>query len=145
MGFISLLTGWDQDKAAGNAVLVSHLLLSLDRQQKRNIAGFMANHVIKSGYRGTVEDVLRALNRECRVTQLNCVACACENLGIAPPINDDVGWRSIKNPFVAGGHTKSRWIDANISYIKKTFGIDIDWPGDEVRVDFLAWYAGQAG
>ncbi len=67
MGLIGLLTGWNQDKAAGNAVLASHLLSRVDRQQKENIAGLIANHIIESGHRGTAEDVLRVSNRECRV------------------------------------------------------------------------------
>ena len=143
MGLIGLLTGWDQDKAAGNAVLASHLLSRVNRQQKENIAGLIASHILKSRYRGTAEDVLRELNGDCRVTQMNFVALACRDLGIAPPFDDSVGWRNIRNPYMVGGHTKPRVINVSIWYINKNFCIHIDWPGDEVTIDFLSWYNGQ--
>jgi hypothetical protein len=47
MGLIGLLTGWDQNKAATNAVLASHLLAQLNRQQKQNIATLIADQILK--------------------------------------------------------------------------------------------------
>ncbi len=140
MGLISLLTGWDQNKAATNAVLASHLLARLDRQQKQNIATLIADHLKSS--RDTAEDVLRALNNNCRVTQMNFIALACNDLGIEPPISC---WLPIRNPYLVGGYTKETDISFAVRLFARKNGVSINWPGDDVKVDFLGWYDGQAG
>lgn len=145
MGFIGLITGFDQDKAATNAVLASHLLPGLDKQQKKNIATLIAEQILNSRYRGTADDVLRELNNNCRVTQMNFIAMACNDLGVKPPIDDGVGWRHVSNPYSVGGHTKERDISAVVRWFARKNGVSINWPGDDVKVDFLDWYEGSAG
>jgi hypothetical protein len=58
MGLIGLFTGLDKNKAATNAVLASHLLDLLDRQQKHNIATLISDHILQSRYQCTADDVL---------------------------------------------------------------------------------------
>lgn len=139
MGLIGLFTGLDQWQAAKNAVLASHLLPRLDRQQKEIIAALIADHL-----RGTAEDVLRELNNNCRVTQMNFIALACSDLGIEPPIPNS-SWQPIRNPYSVGGYTKERDISLQVRWFALKNGVSINWPGDDVKVDFLDWYEGQAG
>jgi hypothetical protein len=75
---------------------------------------------------------------------MNFIVLACNDLGIEPPIDDRVGWRPIRNPYSVGGHTKERDISAVVRWFAKNKGVSVDWPGDDVGVDFLSWYAGQA-
>ena len=74
MALFGLLTGWDQNKAANNSVLASHLAEQLDWKQKQSIAALIANKILQSRSRGTSEDMLRELNDECRVVQMNFIA-----------------------------------------------------------------------
>ena len=144
MGLFGLLTGWDQDKAADNAVQANHLLPRLNEQQKKEIVTHIANKIsIFYGGRKPNEKILRDLSNDCRVTQLNFVALACNDLGIEPPIQDGVGWRSIRNPYAVGGHTKERDISACVRWFAKRYGVSINWPGDDVKLDFRTWYSGQ--
>jgi hypothetical protein len=134
----------DQNKAAINAVLASHLLARLDRQQKQNIATLIVDQILKSRYRATAEDVLRKLNNNCRVTQMNFIALACNDLGIEPPIPKSC-WLPIRNPYSVGGHTKETDISSTVRWFARRNGVSINWPGDEVKVDFLGWYGRPSG
>lgn len=99
MGLLSSLTGWDQDKAVGNAVLANHLLPYLGKSDKVNII----KTIIKALGAGNPDGyVINMINRQSRVSQLNCVATACGFLGISPKLDDGVGWRNVKQPQFSG-------------------------------------------
>ena len=140
MGVLGLLTGWDQDQAATNAVLANHLWARLDSEQKRIIIKLIVYNHLKNNNRRSIDDIIYILNEQCRVTQMNFVALACRDLGIEPPIDDRVGWRNIRNPYSVGGHTKKRDISAVIRWFARNKGVSVDWPGDNVKIDFLSWY-----
>lgn len=144
MGLIGLLTGWDQNKAAINSVLATHAASKLDLQQKRDVARLIAKHILDSRNRGTAEAVLQELNNECRVIQMNFIALACNELGIAPKLSS-TSWLPIRNPYSVGTHTKEEDISASVKWFESRTGVRINWPGDEVKEDFLAWYHGRAG
>jgi hypothetical protein len=91
----------------------------------------------------TAEDVLRELNNNCRVTQMNFIALACINLGIEPPIPNSC-WLPIRNPYSVGGYTKETDISFAVRLFARKSGVSINWPGDDVKVDFLGWYDDQA-
>jgi hypothetical protein len=144
MGLFGLLTGWDQNKAANNAVLASHLAEHLDGEQKKAIATLIANSILRFRTRGSAEVILRELNKNCRVTQMNFIALACNDLGIQPLIKGS-DWLSVRNPYLVGGYTKEKDISFSVRWYEKRSGVRVNWPGDDVKVDFLNWYIGPTG
>jgi hypothetical protein len=133
MGLLGSLTGWDQDKAAGNAVLANHLLPDLDKNERRNIVKFLVNAF---GPGKSDEVVIKMLNRQSRVSQLNCIAMACGSLGIAPKLNDGMGWRNVKQPQSSGESVRPTNIEVMVNHLKRKTGVLVDWPGDNVQIDF---------
>ena len=140
MGLFGLLAGWDQNKAANNAVLANHLLQQLGWKQKQDIAKLIVENMCRNRFAAT--DALDSLNRACRVTQMNFIALACSDLGIEPSIASST-WLPIPNPFSVGGHTKEEDISFSVRWYEKKSGVRINWPGDDLKVDFLTWYNGQ--
>ena len=139
MGLFGSLTGWDQDKAAGNAVLANHLLPYLSKNERIDVLNVM----VKALGSGKVDEyVIKIINRNSRVSQLNCVAMACGYLGIAPKLDDGVGWRNVKQPQFSGENVRKTNIEATVNYLKKKTGVLIDWPGDDVKIDFSSWHDG---
>jgi hypothetical protein len=143
MGMLGLLTGWDQMNAAGNAILENHILPYLDSEKRRDIAIYIINGFKSTRYYST-EELLDHMSTESRAGQLNLIATACAGLQINPKVNDGIGWRWIKRPHVAGWHVKPIDIELSIKWLKKKTGVDVDWPGDDARIDFHEWYYGQA-
>jgi hypothetical protein len=139
MGIISLLAGWEQDTAAGNAVLANHLLPYLESDQREGIVSYIVE-VFQSDGRHSIEVIMRFICDESRAAQLNLVAMACASLGIEPKIDDGIGWRRVKQPHIAGDAVKPIHIELVVKYIKRKTGVTVEWPIDDQRIDFNQWY-----
>ena len=134
MGILGNLTGWNQYNAAGNAILANHVLPYLDERNKHEIICFIAK-----SFRTNIFDVTEYLNLSNRVEQLNFVAAACGNIGIEPILKDGIGWRFMKNPKDAG-FVKQDDIDYAIKDVERKTRTKVNWPGNDERIDFTAWY-----
>ena len=141
MEILGLLTGWDQDKAACNAVMASHLLESMESSTKTQIARLLGERLVECRLAKTPEAALAHISKSCRVTQMNFISNACKTLSIQPLLRDGVGWREVQNPFAVGGRTKERDISATIRFMQKQNpAAKITWPGDDEAIDFTKWY-----
>jgi len=143
MGLIGFLTGRDQDKAATNAVLAQHTLTRLDSAQKKAIITSIINR-LKLKYNYTDEDVVLNLNNDDRICQLNLVAHACRDLQMPPTVDDGRGWRRLRHPLITAGFVKQKQLDHAVEYIRQKTGISVDWPGSNVKIDFLPWWQSKA-
>jgi hypothetical protein len=141
--FLGFLTGRDQDKAATNAVLAQHILERLDNAQKKAIITSIINR-LKRKYNYSDEDVVLSLNQDDRICQLNLIALACRELQMPPPVSDGRGWRRLRHPLISAGSVKQKHLDSAKEYIHQTTGISVDWPGSNVKIDFIPWYQSKA-
>jgi hypothetical protein len=132
MGIIGLLTGWEQDTAAGKAVLANHLLPYLDSGQRNKIILYIVDEFQRDG-RHSSDKIIQFICTESRASQLNLVAMACASLGIEPRINDGIGWRRVKQPHISGGAVKPIHIELNIKYTKRKTGVMVEWPGEPTQ------------
>jgi hypothetical protein len=143
MGLIGFLTGRDQYKAATNAVLAQHFLAQLDGVQRRAIIMSIIKR-LKSKYHYTDEDIVLRLNNDDRICQLNLVAHACRDLQIPPTLDDGRGWRRLRHPLISAGFVKQKQLESAVDHIRQKTGISVDWPGSDVRIDFLPWWQTKA-
>jgi hypothetical protein len=143
MSLIGFLAGRDQYKAATNAVLAQHVLTRLDSGQKKAIVTSIVNR-LKSKYHYTEEDIVLTLNNDDRICQLNLVAHACHDLRMPPTINDGRGWRRLRHPLISAGFVKQKQLESAIDHIRQKTGISVDWPGSDVKIDFLPWWQSKA-
>jgi len=134
MGFFGSLIGWDQSMGALNAVLASYLIQSADNDDRLKIAREVARVIMRERPRQTAESVLHELSKETRVIQMNFIAIACDNLGIPPPVRNNV-WTRVKNPYLIGTKVNDMRISAAIDAIESD-GVLIVWPGNNDRVRF---------
>ena len=143
MGLIGFLTGRDPNKAATNAILAQHLLTHLDNTQKKAIITSVINR-LKSKYNYTDREVVLSLNKDDRICQLNLVAHACSDLHMPPTVDDGRGWRRLRHPVISAGFVKQKHLESAIDHIRQRTGISVDWPGNDVRIDFLPWWQSKA-
>ena len=137
MSFFGSLFGWEKSMGALNAVLASHLLDKCDTDTRKLIAAEVYN-IITSIRRGQPLDaVLMGLSGSSRIVQMNFVALACDNLGISPPVRNNV-WTRIQNPYqLDDGQISSAHIFSAVDVIAKQDVVRIFWPGNHVKIDFL--------
>lgn len=135
MGLFGSLIGWDQSMGANNAVLASYLLENSDSGMRKAIALQVAD-IIMSVQRTDRNSALAKLSEECRVTQMNFVAIACDNLGIPPPVANNV-WSRLKNPYMIGTQVDETRIKVALGLLLKQDRARIEWPGNDSKVDFL--------
>lgn len=134
MGFFGSLIGWDQSMGAMNAVLGSYLIEKSDRAERKKIAQEIINILSSVRRRQSPEVLLEELSRESRVVQMNFIALACDNLGINPPVPNNV-WTRVKNPYQIGQSVDADRISLAIEAIEKQDGIRVTWPGN-ASIDF---------
>ena len=95
------------------------------------------HRIIASIRRGQPFDkILTEISNESRIVQMNFVALACDNLGIAPPVRGNV-WTRITNPYQLDGQVNRTHILSAIDVVAKQDGVRLSWPGDNVKTDFL--------
>ena len=84
MGFFGSLLGWDQSMGAVNALMASYLIEQADANTRKAIAREVVN-IIQGVQRGASFDtVLKDISQQSRIVQMNFIALACDNIGIAP-------------------------------------------------------------
>lgn len=135
MGILGSLFGWDQSMGAMNTVLASHLIENANRAERQKIAMEVAN-IISSVQHGQAPDaILEAISKESRVIQMNFIALACDNLGIAPPVPKRA-WARLKNPYQMEHQVNAERISAAVEVIGKFDKVVIVWPGNDAKIDF---------
>lgn len=139
MGFFGLFLGWDQSMGAVNAVLGSHLIEKTDAGTRKKISKEVADIVMRVRQRQQLEAILDEITTKNRVVQMNFVALACDNLGIDPPVRNNV-WTRVKNPYLIGSQVDATRISLAVQAIEKQDGVRVVWPGNDVRVDFKKMY-----
>lgn len=139
MGFFGSLLGWDQTLGAVNAVLASHLIEKSSADERKEIAREIVRIVssVQSGL--TADQILMNLSAESRVVQTNFIALACDNLGIAPPVRNNV-WTRVENPYRTASQIDATRIDAALSAVAKQDGVRLTWPGSDRRINFYSMY-----
>jgi hypothetical protein len=140
MGFFGSLFGFDQSMGAVNTVLASHLIEKANRSDRKRIASEVFN-IITSVRRGQpLDTILTEISKETRVVQMNFIALACDNLGIAPPVRNNV-WTRVENPYRIGNQVDAQHISIAVDVIAKQDGVRIAWPGNDSRIDFKKMHA----
>lgn len=125
MGLLGKLFGWDQAMSTMNAVLASHLIEHATTEVRKNIARQVVA-IFQSVNRMSTEDALDKLSKEDRAVQMNFIALACDNLGIAPTVPKNV-WTRIRNPFLAGREATPLYIETAIETVRKKDGVSVSW------------------
>lgn len=138
MGFFGSLIGWDQSMGAVNAVLASYLIEKADRADRIKIAKEVARIIMSVRPRQTPESLMQELSNDSRVIQMNFIALACDNLGIPPPVPNNV-WTRIKNPYQLGKQIDELRISSAVDAIKRD-GVSVVWPGNNVSINFKTMY-----
>lgn len=141
MGFFGSLLGWDQSMGAVNAVLGSYLIEKTDASTRKRIAKEVADIVMRVRHGQQLETILDEITTKNRAVQMNFVALACDNLGIDPPVRNNV-WTRVKNPYLIGSQVDATHISLAVRAIEKQDGVRVVWPGNDVRADFRAMYEG---
>ncbi len=138
MGFFGSLFGFDQSMGAVNAVLASHLIENLGCDERIRIAKEVVS-IIARGRQIRADLVLDDLSTQSRVTQMNFIALACDNLGIDPSVPNNV-WTRVENPYQVGDQIDAERISGAIAAIAKQDGIRVSWPGEATKVNFTKMY-----
>jgi hypothetical protein len=144
MGLIGQLTGWDQFGAQQNAVLASHLLDTTTPDLRQQIATRIVNRLseIYHGKR-SVEELLEDLNNRPRGVQMQFVALASIDLGISPNIPNHFFSSRVQNPYRAKDWVSEKEILYTVNSTKKLSGIAVNWPGNDVKIDFTRLLANE--
>jgi Leucine-rich repeat (LRR) protein len=141
MGFFGSLIGFDQAMGAVNAVLADYLIEKADADTKKRIAQEVVR-IVQGVQRGATPDaILENLTQQSRVVQMNFVALACDNLGIDPPVPNNV-WTRVENPYRIGSQVDATRISVAIALIEKESGVRVRWLGNNYRTDFKKMYSG---
>ncbi len=139
MGFFGRLIGWDQQMGAVNAVLASYLIENTSPAERKKIVGEVASIILSVYPRMTLDVALQGLSGRSRVVQMNFIAIACDNLDIAPPIQNNV-WTRVENPYALDHQIDEARISWAIGRIEEQDGVRVTWPGNTVRIDFKKMY-----
>jgi hypothetical protein len=142
MGLFGSLFGWDQTMAAVNAVLANHLIEYASLAQRKAITDEVVKIITRGHLSLDAINILKDLSEKPRVVQMNFVALACDNLHIPPPVPNNV-WTRVKNPFVTAHQVTGAHISAAIEAVKKQDGVQLNWPGDSVMIDFVLMFDGK--
>ena len=140
MGIFGRLTGWDQQLEAKNALLASHFVANSSADERSRVAKKMVelSQNARGGSRGGQHEILAELSDASRITQMNFVAVACGMLMMTSKITG-VNFEYVANPYKTDNYSSLGYIPIIAKTIKKQHGVHIEWPGNEVKEDFLAW------
>lgn len=138
MGLLGILTGWDKTMAAINAVMANHVLENANGQTRQLIAQQVLEIITSVQTWADKSSLLKELNNDNRVVQLNFVALACDNLGIQEPFKKSA-WTRVKNPYSSSAGVDDMAIRSAIDAIRyDDKSTAISWPGIESSIDFGA-------
>jgi hypothetical protein len=134
MGIFGSLFNSSKTMAAINAVMANHVLEHTSQTQRKHIASEVVK-IISSVQKRDRLRIIEDLNERDRVTQLNFVALACDNLGINAPFKK-CDWTRIKNPFATARDMPEIMIESAIVAIKRDDQTTIKWPGVSKSINF---------
>lgn len=140
MGFLGRITGWDQQKDAHNAVLASHLSETASPDLRREIVKrlVLIQQQMRAAGAGDPHAIVADLSNRSRIVQMNFIALACNSMGIAPGLSG-LHFQSVENPYRAENESSLNRIGVALDDLTRRSGRQLNWPGNHVRVDFLAW------
>lgn len=139
MGLLGALTGWDQHNDATNALLASHLVVSMTPDLKRRIINTIIEirQRVEGARAGTADQIIQDLNSRPRIVQMNFVALACNNLGIGSNVKGYY-FSKVQNPYRTNSDDCRARIEAMIPAVRRK-DPSVSWPGDDKRVNFREW------
>lgn len=140
MGFLGRVSGWEQQKDAHNAVLANHLARTAGPDLRREIVKriILIQQQVRGGGAGDPHTILAELNGQTRIVQMNFIALACNSLGI-PPALSRLGFEAVENPYRAENESSLARIDVAMRDLSRRSGERLNWPGNQVRIDFYTW------
>jgi hypothetical protein len=140
MGLFGKLIGWDQQKDAHNAVLANYVAETASPQLKKEIVErlIIIQQRVTGGGRGDPHAILADLCDRPRIVQMNFIALACNNLGIPSGLNG-LSFMDVQNPYHAQNDSSLNRIVVSLKDLSRRSGRNLNWPGNDVRIDFLAW------
>lgn len=140
MGFLGRITGWSQQKDAHNAVLASYLADTASPELRQELVKrlILIQQQILAGGAGDPRAILEDLSRRPRIVQMNFIALACNSLGIPCGLSG-LQFESVENPYRADNDSSLSRIGVALDDLSRRSGRQLNWPGNHVRVDFLAW------
>lgn len=140
MGFLGRITGWDQQKDAHNAVLASHLADAASVDLRREIVKrlVLIQQQMRAAGAGDPHAIVADLSNRTRIVQMNFIALACNSMGISPGLSG-LHFQSVENPYRAENESSLNRIGVALGDLSRRSGQRLNWPGNHVRVDFLAW------
>ena len=119
--------GYDQSMAVVNAVLANQFITSCDQKQNALVSSQIITIISSVQRKKSQQEVIRKLNTEPLLVQMNFVAIACDNLGIQPIVPSNV-WTRINNPYSLISKVTNYHIEAALEPIKKQDGYSLTWP-----------------
>jgi len=134
MGLFSKLFGVPTFGGATNSLLVELVMPRLTPQQKAQLKLQLVEIFRKGGFpQIQPEAALEKLNRSMRVTQLNFLALAMNELGYKPPLNNEF-WHEVRNPFDPNlADDSSIWSVAK--RLKSTHGVNVNVGREPINFD----------
>jgi hypothetical protein len=140
MGFLGRITGWDQQKDAHNAVLASHLAETASPELRREIVKrlVLIQQQMRAAGAGDPHAIVADLSHRPRIVQMNFIALACNSMGIPPGLSS-LHFQSVENPYRAENESSLNRIGVALDDLSRRSGRQLKWPGNHVKVDFLAW------
>ena len=113
--------------AVVNAVLANQFITSCDQKQNALVSSQIITIISSVQRKKSQQEVIRKLNTEPLLVQMNFVAIACDNLGIQPIVPSNV-WTRINNPYSLISKVTNYHIEAALEPIKKQDGYSLTWP-----------------
>lgn len=136
MGLFGSLLGWDQSMAAINAVMASYLIEKADSATRQMIVDEVIRIIAGVHRHKTPDEICQDVSKEPRVVQMNFIALACDNLAISPPFSR-CEWTRVKNPYQTMYQVDENYIAAAVDAIRKDDFVQVIWPGNDARIDFM--------
>lgn len=140
MGFLSRITGWDQQQEAHNAVLANHLVETASAELRCEIVKrlLLIQQQVRAPGAGDGSVILAQLSGQSRIVQVNFIALACNSLGIPPGLNG-LCFAAVQNPYRSDNESSLSRIGVALDDLSRRSGRQLSWPGNHVKIDFLTW------
>ena len=119
-----------------NAVMAYHYLERSDVDARKKVAREVARIIQSVNRHREEKEILEGISENALIVQMNFVALACDNMGIAPPLRNCV-WSRVSNPYLSNIKVKDFQITAAVAVIQQDDGIVVHWPGNEARINFV--------
>jgi hypothetical protein len=82
--------------------------------------------------------ILSDLSDQPRIVQMSFIALACNSLGIPPGVRG-VSFANVENPYLADDVRSVSRISVAMTDLSRRAGKPLDWPGNDVKVNFISW------